>query len=517
MLVSSTGSFETNDTKTRNSIGGVIFSKTEKYTQDHTGAKTFGYVKGEYRELVVQGQNVVMFHREQNLKFYARIEKIENYPITAGGFEKRITETATRLHLRPFHEIAYEENYNGQYRPHDLLGFQIDFPNNDELMEILNIPQEGLVLGNLAVSEQKIPFNYPLHPEDTIFQSVFIAGVQGSGKTNFTKVLVNSLHSKTNTAIVILDREGEYSNFTDVKNMTADGKKFFEKHGIGSVKPNLLQLSNDFFEATATMSIQGINPLDILMILPELETKSAAVLRTIVSQVVQNIAQSGEELTLPVLEKEVLLELRTSQYLTGMAGSSMKGAIERALLSHNLRLFDQNNKIKLVADVLFKEGAVTVIDCQSLSADQQRMVALYLLLMLNKHKLHENNREPGVLLFIDEAEVLFPVKPTNGERDYVQRLEEMVREPVRRGRKHKFGIVVITHRPTDISAAVENLCNTKIAFRTSGRTWVSNNFGKELVNEIETMETGTCYINTMKTSKQIQAKVSVPFVGDGEE
>ena len=109
---------------------------------------------------------------------------------------------------------------------------------------------------------------------------------------------------------------------------------------------------------------------------------------------------------------------------------------------------------------------------------------------------------------------MFPVKPTNGERDYVQRLEEMVREPVRRGRKHKFGIVAITHRPTDISAAVENLCNTKIAFRTSGRTWVSNNFGKELVNEIETMETGTCYINTMKTSKQIQAKVSVPFVGD---
>ena len=65
-----------------------------------------------------------------------------------------------------------------------------------------------------------------------------------------------------------------------------------------------------------------------------------------------------------------------------------------------------------------------------------------------------------------------------------------------------------------LDAAVENLCNTKIAFRTSGRTWVSNNFGKELVNEIETIETGTCYINTMKTSKQIQAKVSVPFVGD---
>ena len=517
MLVSSDGGFETSVSKTRNSIGGVIFSKTDKYTQDHTGAKTFGYVKGNYRELIVQGKNLVIFHREENLKFYAKIEKIENYPITAGGFETSITETATRLHLRPFYEIAYAENYKGQYRPHNMMGLELDFPNSNELMEMLNIPQEGLVLGNLVESEQNIPFNYPLHPEDTIFQSVFIAGVQGSGKTNFTKMLVNSLHSKTNTAMVILDREGEYGNFTDAEKMTPDGKKFFEKHGISSVKPNLLRLSNDFFEATATMSIQGIDPLDILMVLPELETKSAAVLRTIVSQAVRNIAESGVELSLPVLEKEVLLELRTSQYLTGMAGSSMRGAIERALISHNLRLFDQNNKTKLVADVLFKEGAVTVIDCQSLSSDQQRMVALYLLLMLNKHKLHEKHREPGVLLFIDEAEVLFPVKPTNGEKDYVQRLEEMAREPVRRGRKHKFGIVAITHRPNDISAAVENLCNTKIAFRTStAKTWLRDNFGKELVHEIETMETGNCYINTMKTSKQIQAKVSVPFVGDCE-
>jgi len=36
------------------------------------------------------------------------------------------------------------------------------------------------------------------------------------------------------------------------------------------------------------------------------------------------------------------------------------------------------------------------------------MVALYLLLMLNKPKLHENNKEPGVLLFIDEAKVSVP-------------------------------------------------------------------------------------------------------------
>lgn len=517
MLVASSDNSDNNNNKVRNCIGKVIFTKTEKYTQDSSGAKTYGYVKGDYRELVSQGQNLVLFHRENNLKFYVKVEKVENYPITAGGFETKVTETATRLQLKPFYEISIDENYRGQYRPHNLEGFELDFPNREELLEILNVPKEGLVLGNIVTNCDNIPFNYPLYPEDTIFQSIFIAGVQGSGKTNFTKLLIQVLNSKTKTAVVVLDREGEYSKFVKTEEMSKDGKKFFEKNGINANQPRVLKLSNNFFEANATLSIQGINPTDLLLIIPELETKSAGVLRTIVPNAVEHLQQKGDELTWKNLEKEIFLELRTSQFLSGMAGSSIRGAIERALISHNLMLLDQHNKTKLIPDVLFKEGTVTIIDCQSLSEDQQRMVALYLLLMLNKHKLHENNLEPGVLLFIDEAEVLFPVKPTAGERDYVLRLEEMIREPVRRGRKHKFGIVCITHRPSDISAAVENLCNTKIAFRTPGcKTWISNNFGKDLIYEIETLETGMCYISTMKTSKQIQAKVLVPLVGKEE-
>jgi len=515
LLVASSDNSDRNDNKSRNCIGKVIFSKTEKYIQDSKGAKTFGYIKGDYRESIAQGQNLVLFSREENIKFYVRVEKIENYPITSAGFETKVTETATKLQLRPFFEISTEENYRGQYRPHGLNGFEIDFPNKEELLEITNIPKEGLPLGTILSHQNNVQFNYPLHPDDTIFQSIFIAGVQGSGKTNFTKLLIQALDSKTKTAAVILDREGEYSKFTQFNEMSKDGQKFFSSNELKSTTPNVLKLSNDFFEANACMSIQGINPTDMLMILPELETKSAGVLQTIVPRAINNIQQREDELTWKNLDKEILIELRTSQFLTGAAGSAIRGAIERALISHNLSLFDQHNKIRLVPEILFKEGAVTIIDCQSLSADQQRMVALYLLLMLNKHKLHGNNKEPGVLLFIDEAEVLFPVRPTSGEREHVLRLSEMIREPVRRGRKHKFGIVCITHRPTDISPAVENLCNTKIAFRSSGcKTWISSNFGKELVNDIETLPTGECYISTMKTSRQIQAKISVPHIGN---
>ena len=514
MLVSTSDNSDTNDNRSRNSIGKVIFSKTEKYVQDSKGARAHGYIKGNYRDSISQGQNLVLFSREDDIKFYVKVEKIENYPITSAGFETMITETATRLQLQPFYEISKMDNYRGKYRPHSLNGFELDYPNKDELFEITNIPKEGLALGTVSSHGNNIPFNYPLHPEDTIFQSFFIAGVQGSGKTNFTKLLIQAINSKTKTASVILDREGEYSKFVQLDEMSQDGQKFFSNHELKPITPNVLKLSNDFFEANACMSIQGINPTDLLMILPELETKSAGVLKTIVPRAIHNIQQRGEEMEWKNLEKEILLELQTSQFLTGMAGSAIKGAIERALISHNLVLFDQNNKTKLISETLFKEGTVTIIDCQTLSAEQQRMVALYLLLMLNKHKLHEKNIDPGVLLFIDEAEVLFPVKPTSGEREHVLRLSEMIREPVRRGRKHKFGIVCITHRPSDISPAVENLCNTKIAFRSSGcKTWISNNFGKDYVYDIETLETGNCYVSTMKTSRQIQVKISVPHVG----
>lgn len=303
MLVSSSDNSDRNDNNDRNCIGKVIFSKTEKYIQDSKGAKTFGYIRGDYRESITQGQNLVLFSREENIKFYVRVEKIENYPITSAGFETKVTETATKLQLRPFFEISMEENYRGQYRPHGLNGFELDFPNKEELLEITNIPKEGLPLGTIFSNENNIQFNYPLHPDDTIFQSIFIAGVQGSGKTNFTKLLIQALDSKTKTAAVILDREGEYSKFTQFNEMSKDGQKFFSKNELKSTTPNVLKLSNDFFEANACMSIQGINPTDILMILPELETKSAGVLQTMVPRAIHNIQQREEELTWKNLEK----------------------------------------------------------------------------------------------------------------------------------------------------------------------------------------------------------------------
>ncbi len=518
MLLSPIDNSDQKDNSTRSSLGKVIFSRSEKYTQSVSGDKIYGYIREENKEMVSKGDNVVLFHREQTLKFYVTIVKIENYPIAVGGYEKHITEVGTHLELRPFLEIEPSEAYRGSVRPHDLTGFEIGFPNVEELAEINNIPKEGLPLGSINCNGARTTFYYPLKPEDTIFQSVLIAGVQGSGKTNFNKLLIQTLASNTNTAIVVLDAEGEYQHFTKIDDMTEDGKNFLRKHGITNVEVKVLKLSNDLFNCTATLSVKGINITDVLQLLPELEPKSADVLTSIAFRAQETLRQTNRELTWKNLRDEILQEVNSTQYLNGMGGTSIKQAIARAMVSLNLRLFDQSGKIPLIPENIFKQGEVTIIDYQELSVQQQRMVALYILLMLYKYKFQENNKEPGVLLFIDEAELLFPIKPSNMEKDYVERIEDKMREPVKRGRKHRYGIVPITHLPSDISLGVASLCNTKVAFRCSGaKSWVRANFGKEYVSEIEQLPTGECRINTEKTSVQMNVKVDVPFVGNPSE
>ena len=505
----------------RNTIGKIIFSKKENYTTSLAGDQMYGWIKGEWKEHVIKGDILVVFHAEQALKFFVRIEKIQNYPICAGGFEKKITETGTYLTLLPLLEIDYEEEYTGTPRPHDLANFELGFPSPKELAQINHIPSEGLPLGEIVGHGIRTPFYYPIIPEDTRFQSWLISGVQGKGKSVFAKLLVASVTSKTNDSIVILDREGEYKNFPDLNNMTDVGKKFFKKHGIKPVKPRILKLSNSIFEATASMSMKGINLRDVLSLMPELETKSAEVARTIMSKACSTISENGSELTWNNLRREIFEELNHSQFLSGMAGAQIRGAIERAMMSQNLDLFDQNGRTPLIPEKLFIEKTVTIIDIQDLSPAQQRMAALYMFLMLYKHKFQDNVKDPGVLVFFDESEFLFPRHPGNSEKDYVNRIAEMIRDPVRRGRKHKFGLVWITHEIADLDQSVTNLCNTKVIFGSTvvhgSKTWFKDNIGEQFINEIGTLPVGQCIIDARKTAIPISVKLHVPFVGSKED
>ena len=514
-----------NDFKDRNVIGRVIYSQKDSYdTERQKDDKTSGWIADEFKEQVKAGDKLVIFHREGTKKFYVIVNKTSNFDMSAKGYNPKHSwaETVTHVTLIPFLEIDDgEQQYRGKPRPSSLAEFEIDFPNKSERLDINNIPKEGLPLGEFESNGIKSPFYYPLRPEDTLFQSWIIDGPQGKGKTNFVKLMLSSVYSKTNYAQVILDREGEYTNFAKFDEMSDEGKKFFTKHGLKPVKSQVLTVSdNDRFQSTASMSMHALDYTDVLMLSKELPPASAEAAVSVFQIAQSRLLEQGKEVTFENLRQQVFTELENSSYYTGMAGKEIKNAIERALTGAHLELFDQKGKIPLTPENLFNENTVTVIDVHTLSPARQRMMILYLLLVLQRYKFQESHDEPGVLVYLDESEYIFPKSPLSMEKDQVHRIVEMIQEPVNRGRKHKYGLVSITHSISRMTPNVVDLCNTKLIFgRTvsAGKIWFDNNIGKDRTKELAYLQQGQAIIDTRQTSIPINTTLHIPFVGKKED
>ena len=333
--------------------------------------------------------------------------------------------------------------------------------------------------------------------------------------------MISSVYSKTNYAQVILDREGEYTNFAKFDEMSDQGKKFFTKHGLKSPKSQVLTVSdNDRFQSTACMSMHALEYTDVLMLSKELPPASAEAAVSVFQIAKTRLLEQNIEVTFENLRRQAFTELENSSYYTGMAGREIKNAVERALTASHLELFDQKGKMPLTPENLFKENTVTVIDIHTLSPARQRMMILYLLLVLQRYKFQECHDEPGVLVYLDESEYIFPKSPQSIEKDQVQRIVEMIQEPVNRGRKHKYGLVAITHSINRMASTVVDLCNTKLIFgRTvsSGKTWFVNNIGKDRTKELAYLQQGQAIIDTRQTSIPINTTLHVPFVGKKED
>ena len=122
---------QSNTSKTRNSIGGISYSKTNSYdTFDDKDAKTYGWIKAEYKELIKSGDSLVAFNREGKKKFYVKIKQTKSYGTSGKGMDPRkcFTEDTTFIFLTPTREIDLEDGYSGKPRPNSLSGYELDFP-----------------------------------------------------------------------------------------------------------------------------------------------------------------------------------------------------------------------------------------------------------------------------------------------------------------------------------------------------------------------------------------------------
>lgn len=512
---------QTEQPKLKNKVlGKILFSRKEQFVlraeQDRDEIK--GYLFEEYASTVKPLDILVLESQEIEKKIYATVIKIEMNPLSGSGYVRQFSEFATHVLFKPLMEVTPE--YIGRVRPFDPTGYVIRRPTDVELNDVLNIPKDGIPIARLDYDGTHDAFRYPLIPKDTIYQSLIVAGVQGKGKSNFVKLLIRSFVSNSNVitserpAVIILDGEGEYKQFTAKSEMTSNAKQFLDKYGIGDVKVNVYKIDDDPSQSDSTLTLRGIDRHDIIDLMPELESKTENILQVLINHVGNQIDNDKGPQDIETLKNRLLAEINNSQLIH----ISQRPAIARAILSPSLNLLDQVGKTALTPHLLFKPGTVTVIDYQGLDFNKRRVVALYLLHLLDKFKMKAPNYEPGVLLFVDESEALFPESPSKASRDYVQRISAHMEDITNRGRKRKYGVCLVTHLPTEVNKKVGDLANTKIAFGCSGaEKWIRNYFGREYVSEISSLPTGVCRITIkINTNDQgpINARLNVPFVGD---
>lgn len=316
-------------------------------------------------------------------------------------------------------------------------------------------------------------------------------------------------------SIIILDKEVEYEEWVEIQKMPKETQEFLQKHGIKQVNPIIYTLHDDDSKSNATLSLRAIDPSDLPYFMPELESRTENVLRIMTKTVKRQFETEGKSYEIQEFRDRLLYENQRSQ----IVHLQQRPAIARAILSPALDLFDKPGKTALTPGKLLQPNQVIVINYRGLDRNKRRVVAIYLQLMLDRFKMN-SSKEPGCLLVIDEAEELFGQTVHKSERDYVSRIIGKMEDVVNRGRKHKFGLLLVTHSPAALAASVADLTNVKCALGSSGADkWISSYFGKQSVKEISDLPTGIVRIATkISNAKQqnLNLRFRVPFVGDAK-
>ena len=127
-----------------------------------------------------------------------KIIAVKTYNKGAALLTKRVEETINMIELEPVFEIT--SDYQGEVRPGDIDNYQLRLPSSEELRRAWRLPDSGLPLGSVETQAEPLTYYYPKNPADLIFQSVFVTGVQGSGKTTFVRLLIRLLSGLGETA-----------------------------------------------------------------------------------------------------------------------------------------------------------------------------------------------------------------------------------------------------------------------------------------------------------------------------
>jgi DNA helicase HerA-like ATPase len=434
-------------------MGKIVQSESSPLEMSSKKRRLKAIVREEVREQAREGSYYVIESENGSVRLLALCIKIESFSKNENISFKNFDEFVTHAELEVIGKLSDSgivENDNGNY--HDY-GLRNAYP--DEIRKWLKLPAGGLYCGDLLIDKEVSEMKFCL-PTELLYYSLFVCGSKGSGKTTCLRTLLprtinpDEPHEKA-PSIVILDVEGEFAD--------RGSQGLFES---GGWEVDLKTISADASAATATLSLSLIHYEHFAHFVGNLPMNSLIHLEQIYKEIYTENHAKGLSPKAP----EILKAIQEKAWRRPHLHESQRNAINRVTMSGLFSMFDQENLPALLPISMVVPGKVTIIDVSSMTDDQQRVVALYLLSIFSSYKTPDKD-STGLLLVLDEAQKLFPHKG-DLKREYSQRLAGFVGSIVRRGRRRRYGIILSTQHPVDVARDVVELCDTKIVFRMSG-------------------------------------------------
>ncbi len=461
-----------------------------------------GYLYPNKAHLVRDGYCVIVEKEEDGVRIMCIVKRIECSEDHFPGETSSHKEDNYKITLIPVGQFT-PEGYQA-LRPQTIIGGKIKIPTQYEFCEFKRIPQNGMEIAHVQGLNAGVPYLLKIR---TLYQSLFMSGQQGSGKTSALKVLSLLIaQERDSPAQIILDNEGEYSNLVNIPS-NKRSEKLMKQYGIKTLDLNKFKIINIDTEGGFCLTLKAIDPVDLPYFLHELTPISHDTLQTIIYDIIEE--NKGREFTLPELKKFIFYYMENEAY---SATSGTKAAIRRALNSISLRIFDVPNVEPIDFESMLIPRNITVINSYDLRDSHQRIVGLYLLAILHKRAL-KGKEKLKVLLYLDEIQRLLPKSRSQSDSEYLKRIVKFLDEIVHRGRKRDYGVAFATQSIMDVKKEIIDLCNTKMFLQTqgSGSNYLREYFrNKQDIERLKRLPQGHAYITSK--GKHDPVEIKFPFI-----
>lgn len=440
--------------------------------------------------------------------------------------------------LKPISIISVKDNWENELEPFvsDFVSspprptVRLDKVVNKEFLRTgLEIPKEGIYVGDMAVNGNRIPDKenpleyYLFNPttdsdyngEPSIFRHVMVAGSTGTGKTHTSKNILRQFAQKSTynisiphndpqaggrrndrdraLNIVIIDPEEEYAEMgQDMSDENLEKAKQLAQNRTGVEYGKIGDGDVDFkvFAPTTgdsntkelnTSSSEVIDfgiPFEITNEYPELMMPNdpQGPTRQLIQQTVRGYfgtKSRNSDGTYTEFINWFDSERKTELIQGNQFNESIISAAERRIKRGEYHaVFDKSQSMldDSIVNNMFKPGQVSVITTGHLRGGSEQLVIQAISAHIVENKISSDVeyyqiKGTPMVLALDEAHEYVNEPETTRERFIVN----MFRRAARRGRKDKFGLYFISQNPEDIDGEARNQFNTKIYLQLNRR------------------------------------------------